>query len=79
MSGSGAIWLEQALQAIQEVMEKVNQVILGKEQEIRQIMLAFLANGHVLLEDMYRQVVGALYRGLPAWKKPAFKYGGNFL
>lgn len=33
-------------------MEKVNQVILGKEQEIRQIMLAFLANGHVLLEDI---------------------------
>lgn len=31
------------------------------------------------VRDMYRQVVGALYRGLPAWKKPAFKYGGNYL
>lgn len=30
----------------------MNQVILGKENEIREVMLAFLANGHVLLEDI---------------------------
>lgn len=36
----------------QEVIEQVNQVILGKEREVREVMLAFLANGHVLLEDI---------------------------
>ena len=35
----------------QEVIGQVNQVILGKEREVREVMLAFLANGHVLLED----------------------------
>lgn len=35
-----------------EVIRQVNQVILGKEKEVREVMLAFLANGHVLLEDI---------------------------
>ena len=35
-----------------EVIRQVNQVILGKENEVREVMLAFLANGHVLLEDI---------------------------
>lgn len=34
------------------VMEQVNRVILGKQVEIREILLAFLANGHILLEDI---------------------------
>ena len=44
--------MEQYRQQAQDVIEQVNRVILGKEQEIRQIMLAFLANGHILLEDI---------------------------
>ncbi len=34
------------------VLDEVNKVILGKENEIFEIMTAFLANGHVLLEDI---------------------------
>ena len=36
----------------QNVLTQVNQVILGKEQEVREIMTAFLADGHVLIEDI---------------------------
>lgn len=36
----------------EEVVEQVNQVILGKEQEIKELMLAILAKGHILLEDI---------------------------
>lgn len=35
-----------------EVIEEVNQVVLGKCEQVREIMLAFLADGHVLLEDI---------------------------
>lgn len=35
-----------------EVVDQVNQVILGKEKETKEIMLAFLAGGHILLEDI---------------------------
>ena len=38
--------------AILQVLEQVNHVILGKKEEIKEIMTAFLANGHVLLEDI---------------------------
>lgn len=38
--------------SIWKVMEQVNRVILGKEQIVREIALAFLAEVHVLLEDM---------------------------
>lgn len=34
------------------VIEQVNKVILGKEREVREVMLSFLANGHILLEDI---------------------------
>ena len=37
---------------VQEVMAQAGKVILGKSEQIREIMLAFLANGHVLLEDI---------------------------
>ena len=35
-----------------QVLNEVNKAILGKENEIIEIMTAFLANGHVLLEDI---------------------------
>lgn len=38
--------------AVQKVLAQVNTVILGKKEETREIMAAFLANGHVLLEDI---------------------------
>ena len=44
--------MEERRNLIETVTKQVGQVILGKEQEIREIMLAFLANGHVLLEDI---------------------------
>ena len=44
--------MEERLAAVQKVMEQVNRVILGKQAEVREIMLAFLADGHVLLEDI---------------------------
>ncbi|MCH5183784.1 MAG: MoxR family ATPase [Oscillospiraceae bacterium] len=34
------------------VVKQVNQVILGKEREVEEVMLTFLAGGHVLLEDI---------------------------
>lgn len=34
------------------VLREVNKAVLGKEYEIFEIMTAFLANGHVLLEDI---------------------------
>lgn len=36
----------------QEVIRQVNKVILGKEREVAEVMTAFLANGHILLEDI---------------------------
>lgn len=38
--------------AAQQVMEQVGTVIFGKDTVIRQIMTAFAANGHILLEDI---------------------------
>ncbi len=35
-----------------EAVSQVGRVILGKEEQIREVMLAFLANGHILLEDI---------------------------
>ena len=36
----------------QEVIEQVNRYVLGKKPEVREVMIAILAGGHVLLEDM---------------------------
>ena len=38
--------------AVQKVLAQVNTVIFGKKDETREIMAAFLSNGHVLLEDI---------------------------
>lgn len=35
-----------------EVLNEINRVVLGKKTETAEIMTAFLANGHVLLEDI---------------------------
>lgn len=37
---------------MQEIIRQVNQVILGKEKESEEVAAAFLANGHVLIEDI---------------------------
>ena len=43
---------ENLLENAKNVVNQVNQVILGKEKEVEEIMLAFLAGGHILLEDI---------------------------
>ena len=35
-----------------EILRQVNQVILGKQEVVRKVLLAILAKGHVLLEDV---------------------------
>lgn len=35
-----------------KVLTEVNHVILGKEKEVREVLTAFLANGHILIEDI---------------------------
>ncbi len=42
------IYVKKALDTLAEV----NKVILGKQNEIKEIMAAFLSNGHILLEDI---------------------------
>lgn len=44
--------MEQNLHKAYRVMEQVDRVILGKKTEICEIMLTFLAGGHILLEDI---------------------------
>lgn len=40
------------LKGVRQVLDQVNGIILGKEKEVKEIMTAFLANGHILLEDI---------------------------
>lgn len=40
------------LKSIEQIMEQVGRIILGKDEQIKEIMLSFLANGHILLEDI---------------------------
>lgn len=35
-----------------KVLAEVNRVILGKENEVKEVLTAFLANGHILIEDI---------------------------
>ena len=37
---------------VREAVAQMCRVILGKEKEIREVMTAILANGHILLEDI---------------------------
>ena len=34
------------------ILDEVNKVILGKEKEVQEVLLTFLANGHILIEDI---------------------------
>ena len=34
------------------IVKNVGQVIIGKDEAIRQIVICFMAGGHVLLEDI---------------------------
>lgn len=64
---------KESREMIREVLEQIEQVIYGKERQIREILMAFLAGGHILLEDMpgvgkttlalaFSKVLGLLYR-----------------
>ena len=44
--------MENYVEKARKVVNQVNRVILGKEKEVQEVMLAFLANGHILLEDI---------------------------
>lgn len=44
--------MNRLVESAKAAVNEVNQVILGKEKEVTKVMLAFLANGHVLLEDI---------------------------
>ncbi|MEY8364553.1 MoxR family ATPase [Anaerovoracaceae bacterium 41-7] len=44
--------MNEARTALQQVMKDVNSIILGKEEQVKQIILALLSGGHVLLTDL---------------------------
>lgn len=44
--------IEKHVAQARAVVKQVNQVVLGKEKEVEEVMLTFLAGGHVLLEDI---------------------------
>ncbi len=35
-----------------QIIDEVNKVVVGKENEVSKIMMALLSRGHILLEDM---------------------------
>ena len=37
---------------VRDVLQEVNQVIIGKESVTRKVLMAFLSDGHVLLQDV---------------------------
>lgn len=45
-------WLDNNVGKAAKVIEQVNKVILGKDREVKEVMTAFLAGGHILLEDI---------------------------
>lgn len=44
--------MKEAQKKAWEALAQVQQVILGKERQVEEIFLAFLADGHILLEDI---------------------------
>ena len=44
--------MDTALERIRAAAAQVGGVLLGKEQQIREVLLSVLANGHILLEDI---------------------------
>ena len=43
---------ERSVALAKEVVRQVDRVVLGKPEEVREVLLTFLAGGHVLLEDI---------------------------
>ena len=39
-------------ESAKRILDEVNKVILGKDKEVREVLLTFLANGHILIEDI---------------------------
>ncbi|MBR6419861.1 MAG: MoxR family ATPase [Oscillospiraceae bacterium] len=52
MERNNAISAEEASACAQEVLQQVQSVVVGKDMIILKVLLAVLAGGHVLLEDM---------------------------
>lgn len=44
--------MENFYEQIQEVLEYVNHIVLGKEECVRKVMAAILAGGHILMDDI---------------------------
>ena len=65
---NGSFQLEHTSESVKQIAtaDKVllTKTDLAKEEEVR---------------GMYRQIVKSIYRRLPLWKKPLFKYGKSFL
>ena len=58
--------LEQAQEAAGRLAENVERVVLGKPDEVRLVVAAFAAGGHVLLEDVPGTAKTVLARSLAA-------------
>lgn len=52
MSNSPAMLTDPAHQALIQAMKHVNQLVLGKPQQVRKTFVCLLAGGHLLIEDL---------------------------
>ena len=48
---------------LEQVLAQINEVVLGKPQQVRLAVSCLLARGHLLIEDL-------LAWGKPLWRKP---------
>ena len=53
----------------QKVLENIHKVIIGKEETVRLLLTALLADGHVLLEDVQVRSRMVRARGRQNWRK----------
>ena len=60
-------------QSAKRLMENINQVFVGKEAVVENLLTAFLAGGHVLLEDV--PGVGKTTLALALAKSMACRFG----
>ncbi len=60
-------------QSAKRLMENINQVFVGKETVVENLLTAFLAGGHVLLEDV--PGVGKTTLALALAKSMACRFG----
>lgn len=61
----------------QEVIEQVNRYVLGKKPEVREVMIAILAGGHVLVEGITRALPSPFF--VIATQNPYGGAGTNYL